>query len=475
MLEETTMRPTTLFHLIFILLLSLSCPIHAQPEIEWARNYEIGYQDYFWSLIETEEGQIMCAGYTTSEDGYYKYGLLLCLDNQGDSLWSQVYPHRYCVCYSLIQIDQGGFVMSGLIDTNQGGWDGMLLSVNENGDSLWSKSYGSQGPEIFHTVFQLDNNRFALIGNLYIETGDEYWLLITDDQGDSLNSYTYDGGDSFCKSAIQLENSNLILFGECDYYRNKGGTIICVEDDGDSLWSIASSELEFLTAAESPNGDLAFGGYTESNYGFVTLVEYEGDSLWYQEFDELRRVIDVLVQDDGSFIVFGQSNDDLGEYYLIRINSEGERIWSYLLEFDVNTYLTNCIQSSDGGIILAGYTCFYDEDNVSDVFVAKISLRNVTTSPSSLRPHPSSMILYPAFPNPFNSSTTIQYALPSPGEVTLSIYNPIGQLIGTVFKGYQLPGSYSTTFNGNQLSSGLYFVKLKSGEEMLTRKLMLVR
>ncbi len=88
---------------------------------------------------------------------------------------------------------------------------------------------------------------------------------------------------------------------------------------------------------------------------------------------------------------------------------------------------------------------------------------------------PSSFILYPAYPNPFNSTTTIRYGLLHPDNVSLQIYDPIGQLIGTLFEGYQQAGVHTTTLKSNNLPSGLYFVQLNADIKTMTQKVMLIR
>ncbi len=88
---------------------------------------------------------------------------------------------------------------------------------------------------------------------------------------------------------------------------------------------------------------------------------------------------------------------------------------------------------------------------------------------------PSNFTIYPAYPNPFNSTTTITYELPHPGIVSLQLYNPFGQRISTLFEGNRQAGIYSAILAGKNLASGLYFVRLDGAGQMFTRKVMLVR
>jgi len=88
---------------------------------------------------------------------------------------------------------------------------------------------------------------------------------------------------------------------------------------------------------------------------------------------------------------------------------------------------------------------------------------------------PEKFIFQPAYPNPFNSTTTISYGLPHPGNVSLRLYNPLGQQVSTLFEGNRQAGIYSTNLTGSDLASGLYFVRLEASGQVFTQKVMLVR
>ena len=88
--------------------------------------------------------------------------------------------------------------------------------------------------------------------------------------------------------------------------------------------------------------------------------------------------------------------------------------------------------------------------------------------------HPSSFILS-SHPNPFNSSTTITYGLPVPSEVFLRLYDMSGRDVRTLFEGNKQPGVHTTTLFANDLPSGLYFVRLETSSNVMTRKVILVR
>jgi hypothetical protein len=79
------------------------------------------------------------------------------------------------------------------------------------------------------------------------------------------------------------------------------------------------------------------------------------------------------------------------------------------------------------------------------------------------------------YPNPFNPSTTIEYSLNKPANVTLEVYNLVGQKVATLVNGYKPQGQYSVNFDAQNLSSGVYFYTLTSGDVKLTRKMLLMK
>ena len=86
------------------------------------------------------------------------------------------------------------------------------------------------------------------------------------------------------------------------------------------------------------------------------------------------------------------------------------------------------------------------------------------------------------YPNPFNPSTIITYAIPLLGGarggfiyVQLIVYDALGREVATLVNGEKEPGNYEVEFNAEKLSSGVYFYKLQSGNFIKTNKMLLLR
>jgi hypothetical protein len=79
------------------------------------------------------------------------------------------------------------------------------------------------------------------------------------------------------------------------------------------------------------------------------------------------------------------------------------------------------------------------------------------------------------YPNPFNPFTTIHYQIPSRAHVTLTVFDLLGREVATLVDGMEEPGEKRATFDGSALASGVYFYRLRAGDFVQTRKLVLVR
>ncbi len=93
---------------------------------------------------------------------------------------------------------------------------------------------------------------------------------------------------------------------------------------------------------------------------------------------------------------------------------------------------------------------------------------------------PKDYVLFQNYPNPFNPTTIIAFALPKPSQVRLQIFNLKGNLVKTLINAQQEQGMHSVQWNGtdekrNKVASGIYIYKLTAGDEVLHRRLVLMK
>lgn len=79
------------------------------------------------------------------------------------------------------------------------------------------------------------------------------------------------------------------------------------------------------------------------------------------------------------------------------------------------------------------------------------------------------------YPNPFSHSTTIKYTVGKESMVNIDVYNSLGARVATLVNDSRLPGDYSVTFDGTNLSEGVYYLQMKSGHQIVSKKMMLMK
>lgn len=135
--------------------------------------------------------------------------------------------------------------------------------------------------------------------------------------------------------------------------------------------------------------------------------------------------------------------------------------------WDINQW-----ENGDGDIIFKNpdgmTTGFYT--NELDAYYSDIT--NTGSTPFSLS---TEYLLYQNYPNPFNPTTQINYSIPKAELVTLKVYDILGNEAAVLVNEEKTAGKYSINFNAGNLSSGVYFYRLKAGNYSSTKKLILMK
>jgi hypothetical protein len=93
---------------------------------------------------------------------------------------------------------------------------------------------------------------------------------------------------------------------------------------------------------------------------------------------------------------------------------------------------------------------------------------------------PQKTVLEPNYPNPFNPETVIPFQIAQDGAVRIAVYDITGHLVKTLLNTNLPAGAHSVVWNGadssgRRVSAGMYFSRLLAGNQMVTRKMLLVR
>ena len=163
-----------------------------------------------------------------------------------------------------------------------------------------------------------------------------------------------------------------------------------------------------------------------------------------------------------------------GQIDEIRISS----IARYDTNFTPTTYFDNDIYTialyhfNEG----VGDTLFDSSGNNLDGIIYGATWSNgVLSVISEELSNPTEFKLSQNFPNPFNPKTVISYQLPISSDITLNVYDVLGNEIATLVDEYKAAGIYKVEYNAAALPSGVYFYQLKAGAFVKAKKMILIK
>jgi hypothetical protein len=254
----------------------------------------------------------------------------------------------------------------------------------------------------------------------------------------------------------------------------------------------------------------SYGIVTLNNGGTLKLTsgEYRMNELRYPSGAE-NGVIEIDLSSGDPVAIKVVSNLQFGQESAVRLLPNGENdselvtfftLQSTSLTLGRETYLLGNFNAPNAKVTLAKNSQLRGALCVKELIVERDCLFLHHDSPGSL-PGPgnlpkaiageveevgsdqSTVISYQLeqnYPNPFNPSTTISFSLPEASEVTLSIFNTSGQLVKQVASGRLASGRYqvvwdATNERGERVASGVYVYRLKAGEFVARRKLVLMK
>jgi uncharacterized delta-60 repeat protein len=238
------------------------------------------------------------------------------------------------------------------------------------------------------------------------------------------------------------------------------------------------------------NGSVYVTGYENgdgSSKDYVTIkYDTDGCEEWVAVYNGPGNVQDIAyaitADDEGNVYVTGQSDPTGGgenfDYLTIMYNSEGEEQWVMRYDGPVhgNDHAKAIAVDQFGDVIVTGYSIGSGVGwSGNDFTTIKYSEPMMTDPEFASNTIPVCYKLYPAYPNPFNPSTTIAYFLPEAADVTLSVFDVHGRLVDVLVNGHRKSGRHDVTFDASGIPSGIYFYRLSIHDFESTDKMVLLK
>jgi hypothetical protein len=170
---------------------------------------------------------------------------------------------------------------------------------------------------------------------------------------------------------------------------------------------------------------------------------------------------------------FGLSHSSSPAYDIPRqVMDGGGAMWLATTSYKLSSSLAQPITGAQQSTSYKLYTGFWNP------WVVEMSPVEGEEDDADLRP--SEFTLSQNFPNPFNPTTVIQYALPKTTQVRIEVYNVLGQRVRTLVDETQEPGYKIINWDGkddagNEVSSGVYFCRIQAGDFVKSRKMTLLK
>jgi len=155
----------------------------------------------------------------------------------------------------------------------------------------------------------------------------------------------------------------------------------------------------------------------------------------------------------------------------------------------ISTYENHILKTTNAGqdwykSTLPGYSSynsiFFSSENIGyaagfGASILKTENRGITGVVNENNILPESFSLNQNYPNPFNPKTVIRYKITNSDNVSLKVYDILGNEVAELVNEKQNAGSYSVEFNGSGFSSGVYFYRLESGNNFDTKRMLLIK
>jgi hypothetical protein len=261
--------------------------------------------------------------------------------------WEKTYGEIYDdYAWSVLQTNDGGYITTGYTTAfNSNSLDVMLLKTDAQGNESWSQTYGGVGVDIGYKVLQNQNGNFFIAGRTSSQSTGDYdiFLLKTDNQGNELWTKTYGGlYDDVCADFIITSDDDLILTGYTMENGDPDIYVVKVDSSGNEIWNNSyGNDDDDLGASviETSNGEIVITGLisdslSSGNFFELGLLKIDslGNTIWMKTYggSGFQEGYSLIQTNDNYYVVCGISRSSItseNDIYVVKIDSIGDLIW----------------------------------------------------------------------------------------------------------------------------------------------------
>jgi hypothetical protein len=467
----------------------------------WSERYGGQLNEGGYGCVVTTDQACVLVGSTFSYGSGDFDVYLVKVDSLGDTLWTQTFGGPSAEYgYDIQSTSDNGFIITGSTRSfGAGGRDLYLIRTDEFGNQLWMKAYGGPLSEEGFSVRETSDGGFIVCGteNSFGGGSADLYLLRLGQNGDSLWSRSYGGALGESGAAVrQTGDGGFIAVGSTGSYGEGYSNVFVVRTDssGDSLWIAvhggAKADFGYSIEETLDNGYVIVGTTASSGAGFsdacLTKIYGDGTLQWEETYGGTmdEQAYSVTPTLDGGYVLAGTTQSYGSgklDIYLVKTDPSGFPVWTNAYGGADSDYARGVISDPSGKhLFVVGHSYSLSAGGL-DLFLLKVQSDAPTPVedqlPGSL---PEDYLLSQNYPNPFNLSTQIEFTLPRRSEVSLAIFNILGQQVRQWNPGSLAAGKHSFTWdglgrNGSELATGVYLYRLTAGTSIQTRKMVLIK
>jgi photosystem II stability/assembly factor-like uncharacterized protein len=331
---------------------------------------------------------------------------------------------------------------------------GWIAAYNSNG--YRTTDYGSnwtQIPYIPYDVFYFKNEQEGCAGVMHTYDGGNSWVW---------TGWPYFPGGYF-RATTFLNDTGYVLLDYPDYYAYDSGSIWKSEDFG-ITWDTVFAWLD--------NRYLSSIRMLDSRHGWIcgqygTIMYYDDTTYIPVELNSLTAKI---LSDKVSLNWTTATETNNRGFDVERLSESLTKKWEKIGFVEGNGTTTQAHQYSyiDNNVPNGKYSYRLKQIDFDGSYKYSKEVE-VEINPKL------EFSLEQNYPNPFNPVTTIKYSVPMDGNVKLTVYNILGQQVAELLNGEVKAGNYEIKYDGKDLTSGVYFYRIKAMDFVQTKKMLLVK
>ncbi|MBI4243266.1 MAG: S8/S53 family peptidase [Planctomycetes bacterium] len=318
----------------------LGFKVNTKGDLVWAKTFGGKNFDSAQAICRSSKGGYLLGGISNSFGDNYDL-LLVKIGENGDPEWNVVCGGKgYDLCKSIIESDDGGFIVLGYTTSfGSGDLDLLIIKLSKDGQILSSKTYGSVLNDMPIGISKSEMGRLTIGINSAVPYGRgvSKVLKITTD-GQILSQKKYELSNSrYRDTSISVfsgtQEGGFILSGNSRFKNSTLNGVLVLKIDGlgrpQNGRIVLSSKVSNATASsDSVSGDILFAGNScvRSILPFVGRLDSSGNTMFYKNYDlfYLSRVNSLISLEQGGFVVGGYVYSKTGgEMLLMKMRNNG--------------------------------------------------------------------------------------------------------------------------------------------------------